>query len=211
MRLLITAALLIGAAQTVFAAPADVQKTPVEGSYSLAPQFGITSFTIGGSGMSSRSGMVVGAEFYIPLPFENMRFETGLNFMEMGAKNDYWLASTEYEISALTVPLLAQWTFSRNEESGRQWSLRGGAILTQTMGAKLKDSSIFGGTETDVKGDVAANDVLLTAGLGWSTKVFDDYRVTIDGSYSQGTVNTIKSNTGKSSGYALATSLVIPL
>lgn len=208
--LLIQAALMICTAQATLAAEKQEMSAKAPG-YELAPQLGFTSFSIAGSGMESRGGAIAGVGVLAPTSVDGLKVETGLNILETGAKSGGFLASAEYQISSLAIPVMAHYTFSNNEEKGRTWYARAGGILTQTMSAKSKVQFWGLEAEDDVKDSVASNDLFLTVGLGGATRVFEDYRWTYDLSYGQGSVDTIKGQSGKSSGLIASTSLVIPL
>lgn len=177
----------------------------------VAPLLGATSFKIENSDLGSRAGGLFGIEVMLPTEVQGLKFNTGLSVLETGAKNDYFFASTEIAITSLAVPALAQWDFYDNQDSGRKVYLRGGLVLTQVVSAKAK-ASLFGeSAESDIKGDLAQNDLMGIVGIGGSVKVFDEMRVSLDAAWAQGTSDTVKAQSGKSSGLLLSTSLIVPL
>ncbi len=203
----------------VFQALAIAQEKPAiqnevfykQESIAIAPVLGATSFNIAGSGMSSRGGGLFGIETILPTGVAGLSFITGFDYVETGAKNENFFASAEYAIGSIMVPAIAQWNFSENKETGRRFYLRGGLALTQVTSAKAKVMFFGEQAEQDIKSSIANNDLLVTAGIGGSIKVFEELRATLDLSWAQGTVNTIKDQEGKSSGLVATTSLVIPL
>ena len=178
---------------------------------SIAPMVGGTGFSISGSGMQSRGGSYFGVETLIPTGVDNLIFMTGLQLMQTGAKNEYFFASEEYEINSLIVPAVAQWTFYENPNTARKFYLRGGVAITQVVGAKARAQALGQVEEKDIKGEIASNDLMAIVGIGGSTKLFDDLRISFDLGWGQGTVNTIKGQSGKSSGLFASTALIVPL
>jgi len=177
---------------------------------SIAPVFGASSFNFSGSGMDSRSGMLAGANVLIPTGVAGLQIETGLNYLEAGAKTQMLFASAETSLGYLAIPVLANWQFYKSS-AGTEFFLKGGAYVNQLMSAKQK-TQIFGTTdETDVKDQVASNDVMLNAGFGGRWTVFSNLQAAVDLNYVKGTMNVSKSAEGKSEGWILGSSLIIPL
>ncbi|MGZ3745534.1 MAG: outer membrane beta-barrel protein [Pseudobdellovibrionaceae bacterium] len=181
-----------------------------EAGLSIVPVVGANSFNFHGSGMDSRSGIHAGADVLIPTSIQGLSFETGLNYLETGAKTEMFFASTEISLGYLAIPLLANWQFYK-ASSGTEWFLKGGTYLTQLMSAKQK-TQVFGNSqETDFKDQMSNNDLMFTAGIGGRWTVFSNLLVAVDFDYAKGMMNTAKNVDGKSEGWILDTSVIIPL
>jgi hypothetical protein len=197
--------LTIAAAVTMF-----FLNTQANAAISIAPILGGNSFKIAGSGMDSRSGSLVGVDVIFSSDTPSITWETGLNYLEAGAKTDMFFASTEYALGYLAIPLIANWNFYKTS-GGSEFFVKGGGYLTQLMSAKQK-TQVFGASqETDIKDLIAKNDIMITAGIGGRWGIYKDILVAVNFDYAKGTVNTVKDNEGKSEGWILASSLVIPL
>lgn len=178
--------------------------------FSIAPQVGMTLFKVMGSGLDSKAGSTAGMDVLIPLGVEGLRLQTGLNYLETGAKTSLLFASAEFDLRYLTLPVLANWTFYQT--SGRtDFYMKGGGIISQVVSAKAK-TTVFGTTdEQDIKDQVNSNDILFTAGLGFTTEVFGDWRAGLDMSYVKGTKDVFKAQEGLAEGYVIGASMIIPL
>lgn len=179
-------------------------------SMAIAPIFGASSFNFSGSGMDSRSGIVAGANVLLPTGISGLKFETGLNYLEAGAKTEMFFASAETSLGYLAIPLLANWQFYKSS-AGTELILKGGAYVTQLMSAKQKVQGFGMSEETDVKDQMSKNDIMLTAGFGGRWTIFSNLQAAVDLNYVKGTMNTAKDVDGKSAGWILGSSVIIPL
>ncbi|WP_413290020.1 outer membrane beta-barrel protein [Bdellovibrio sp. HCB337] len=177
---------------------------------SIVPVLGGNSFNYGGSGMDSRGGTLAGANVYMSTGVEGLQLETGLNYLETGAKTNMLFVSAEKALGYIAIPVLANWQFYKTS-GGTELFLKGGAYITQLMSAKLKMQGFGGSAEEDIKSQISNNDVLVTAGFGGRWTVFSNLQAALDLNYAQGLIKTEKDGTGKSSGLILGTSLIIPL
>ncbi len=177
----------------------------------IQPQLGMTSFNIGGAGLSSKSGSLAGANVLLPTGIHNLRFQSGLGYIQSGAEKNMFFYKFEIEISQLALPLLANWSFYQTER-GTNYFLKGGLVLTQVLSAKTKSSGLFAeNSETDIKDQVSKNDIMYTGGIGAGWKIFDELSVTAEFDYFKGSANTISKQSGTTDGYSLSTSLVFSI
>lgn len=178
---------------------------------SMAPQIGSTSFNVTKSGLSAKSGSLVGAGLVFDSSIDGLAVETGLQYFQAGAEKNFFIAKVEYSMNYLAIPLLANWSFYRGGDSTKLY-LKAGAVATQLLSAEQKTADFTGASaKTNIKDFVAKNDVLLMAGLGGQWKVMDFLNMTLDLSYAKGTTKVIKGENGYSEGLILASSLVFPL
>jgi hypothetical protein len=179
-------------------------------SLAITPQIGTAIFNIENSGLSSKSGMVIGANLIYAPAGSSLQYETGLNYIQAGAKTDMFFASTEVNLNYVAIPLTANWVFYKNEKKTSVY-LKGGGILTQLVSAKQTTNFFGSSEETDIKDQVNQNDLMMNAGLGGRWVVVDDFQVGLEGSYAKGLTDVMKNAAGKSEGYLVTTSLTIML
>ncbi len=186
------------------------QTTLAASDWTLAPTVGANSFKLSGSELDSRSGILAGAQILYATGIQGLKLETGINYLEAGAKTDAFFASAEIALGYVAIPVIANWAFYQTS-GGTELYAKAGAYVSYLMSAKQK-TQVFGATdETDIKETMNSTDVLATVGFGGRWKVFGDMQVSADVNYAKGMMNVVKAGDGKSEGFIIATSLMIPL
>lgn len=170
-------------------------------SMTISPVIGLTSMSIKGSDISgSRSGSQLGAHLNFDVGVANMLLETGLLYMQAGAKNDAILASTEYELDYLALPIGVQYNLSGDAKS--YWYLRGGATLAYLMSAKSK-TTLLGSTTGggDIKDQTNSFDLMPYVGIGSMWEVGSGGKLGLDFNYTRGLLKVFKDQASNNDGF----------
>lgn len=174
------------------------------GSWTLMPQLGVTSFSIKGSDISgSRSGGQIGALVDYQSDTPELQWETGLQYTQAGAKDDAILASVEYELNYLTVPLGVRYRLSGEEAGLSHWYARAGVTLGYLMSAKSKAQVLGFGAEEDIKSQTNTMDVLPYVGVGTTWAMAADQFLGFDFNYTRGLTKVFKDQASTNEGWII--------
>lgn len=180
----------------------------------IAPHLGASSFTLKGSDMTgNKSGMTVGANVYKSTPIESLDMETGLLYMQAGAKQDYGsglftLGSIEYDLDYLAIPLGVKWTAAHFGNQGNNLYLKGGAMFAYLTSAKAKASFLGSSAEEDLKDHTNKTDWLGYAGVGYTYNLSFNMPLLVELNYLKGTQNVLDGmDANKNEGFVLAVQL----
>lgn len=185
---LLTICLLLGSAQILFAQGKIQANDESSRLYTIAPMISFSQSSLRGSDISgTQSGYDLGVIMSTPMSSQ-VSLEAGLLYTKAGAKNDYLLLSTEYDLRYLKVPVGAQYAFG---ESG--WYTRGGAYLAVLTSAERK-SQFFLVDEPaqDIKGDTETVDFGAYVGAGYSHDFGSSYKLNIELTYARGFSRVLK-------------------
>ncbi len=172
----------------------------------LVPSLGYSYFNIQGAtaDYKAKGGNSAGILVQMPMTDSAIELESGLEYLETGAKQtfDFGFLSIDaatLSIGQLAVPLRAKYIFNPTG-AGTHWYGRAGLTPTYVMSAK---SDVMG-QSADVKSDVNSFGVLTQAGIGaeWSNDMIPG-RITMDLTYSYGLTKVFKIADGKASGFQL--------
>lgn len=168
----------------------------------ISPVLGATSMSLKGSDISgSRGGLQAGAIVNFESSIADLHYETGLLYSQAGAKDDALLASVEYELNYLAVPLGVQYRLSGEDRSF--WAARGGLTLAALMSAKAK-SQVFGsGSETDIKDQTNTFDMLPYIGIVKSWSIGESQRLALDFTYTRGLMKVFKDQSSNTEGWTI--------
>ena len=186
------------------------QLSQAASDWTLAPTLGASSFKLSGTELDSRGGILAGAQILYNTGVQGLKVETGINYLEAGAKTDALFASAEIALGYIAIPILANWTFY-NTSGGTQLYTKGGAIVNYLVSAKQKAEFLGASEEQDIKDQMNSLDVMATVGFGGRWSIFSDMLLAVDVSYAKGMMTVAKDTDGKSEGFILGTSLMIPL
>lgn len=185
-----------------------------ESTVAVAPTIGATSFSlIGDGGMGAKSGISIGAMSYWNIGVEKLDLEAGLQYMQMGGKDDYILAKIETNLDYLAAPIGVRYrAFSYGEQDKNFFFLRGGLAPTLLLSAKVKTDSIFGGgQEDDIKSQLNTMDVLAYAGVGGTYSLLPGQEILYDLSYMRGLQKVFKDADNHSEGFVASVSYSLAL
>lgn len=198
------------------AATAGESVAQINPQMKVIPSLGYTYFNIQGSkdDYKSKSGNSAAVLVQMPLSDYGINFESGLEYLETGAKLTYDFGILSLDVASLkmaqlAIPLRASYTLNPSS-TGTQYYVKGGMTPTYLVQAKLEDN--INGVSTDVKSEM--NDLGLLAQIGfgadWGHEVLNG-RVHLDLSYNYGLTKIFKSTDGKSAGFHLQAGYAIAL
>ena len=202
------------------AAPSSSTSASKFNSMKIVPSLGYTYFNIQGAALdpsvtnSSKGGSSAGVLVQLPMMGKSLELETGLEYLETGAKQSADLFSifsitlSETEINHIAIPVRAKYNFNPSSE-GTQWY--GKAGLTPTFVMTAKNTSL-GSEVIDIKSDVNPFGVLTQAGIvaDWALGLAGG-RVSVDFSYNYGLTKVFKDAGGTSTGYLLQAGYIFSL
>lgn len=170
--------------------------------YTVSPLIGSTNMSIKGSDISgSTAGAQLGVLANMTAENPDLQYETGLLYTQAGAKNDALIASTEYQLEYLAIPVGVQYRLSGEERS--YWYARGGLTLAALMSAKSKSTFLGISSETDIKDQVNSFDILPYIGIGSMWAIGESHRLGLDLNYTRGLMKVFKDTSSNSEGLAI--------
>lgn len=193
------------ATEQITAGPANKMK--------LVPSLGYTYFNIQGGSQKYESKGGNSAAVLVQMPVQtDLEFETGLEYIETGAKQSASLGLFSFDTTTVTVtnlalPLRLKYAFNSPHSEGTHWYGKAGLTPAYVMTAKVESM----GSSEDIKSDLNSINFLTQAGIGADWQVAMGGRVNLDLSYNYGLNKVSKSDDGHSVGYQLQAGYSIEL
>lgn len=185
------------ATESVSSAPSERMK--------IVPSLGYSYFNITGTSADykSKSGNSAAVLLQIPMNPE-LEVESGLEYIETGAKQSIDLGFLSYDtakldVKQLAIPVRAKYNFNPTA-TGTHYYAKAGLIPTYLMSAKLE---VFGDSR-DAKSSMNDLGLLTQAGFGadWGLEAMAG-RIAFDFTYSYGLTKVFKDFDGRSTGFQL--------
>lgn len=179
----------------------------------IVPSLGYSYFNItGGAGdYKSKSGSSAAILAQMPMG-ANLEIESGLEYLETGAKQtlDFGFLSLDtakLEVKQLAIPIRAKYNFNP-DAPGTRYFAKAGLTPTYLLSAKVEGL----GESTDVKSSMNDIGFLSQAGVGadWGLEAIAG-RISFDFTYSYGLTKVFKDEDGRSTGFQLQLGYVYAL
>lgn len=195
---------IIASAQFATAASSDMSASNSE-RLKIVPSLGYSYFNISGSSSDFKSKSGSSAAVLVQMPMtSNLEVESGLEYLETGAKQslDFGFLSldtAQLEVKQLAVPVRAKYIFNPASQ-GTHYFGKAGLTPTYVIGAKMNAL----GQSSDVKSTLNDLGLLTQAGLGadWGLDSITG-RISFDFTYSYGLTKVFKDADGRSTGFQL--------
>ncbi len=215
VKVLVLATCLAAAPHFAFAETnQSVSAKPTE-QLKIVPSLGYSYFNIQGADADykSKGGNSAAVLVQMPMAGGQVELESGLEYLETGAKQTVDFAGLSFEVSSLefkqiAIPLRAKYIFNPASE-GTHWFGKAGVTPTYVVGAKSSD--IFGAS-SDIKSEMTELGVLTQAGIGadWGIEAVAG-RVSLDLTYNYGLTKVFKNADGRATGYIVQAGYAISL
>lgn len=179
----------------------------------IVPSLGYSYFNISGSSFDfkSKSGNSVAVLAQMPMG-ANLEIESGLEYIETGAKKTFDIGflsvdTAKFDVKQLAIPIRAKYNFNP-DSTGTHYFAKAGLTPTYLLSAKLE----VPGETSDVKSSMNDIGFLSQAGLGadWGLESIAG-RVSFDFTYSYGLTKVFKDEDGRSTGFQLQLGYVYAL
>jgi hypothetical protein len=211
MKQTITTVLFALACTQAFAAEQSVMNTNEK--LKLVPSLGYTYFNIQGGDTAYESKGGSSAAVLIQMPMNaDLELESGLEYIETGAKQSVSFGIFSFDTSNITIknlaiPLRAKYSFNTTQAEGTHWYGKAGLTPTYVMAAELESM----GTTQDIKSELNSFNILTQAGVGADWQVTMGGRVNVDFSYNYGLNKVSKNDNGRAAGFQLQAGYSIEL
>ena len=200
-------ACLCAGPQFAVAAAANESVTPAYVDHlKIVPSLGYTYFNVQGSPTDYKSKVGSSAAVLVQMPLMDgqMEIESGLEYMETGAKqtlfgSGFFTIDATLDIKQVAIPIRAKYIFNP-ATSGTHYYGKAGITPTYVTSAKVDALGATG----DVKSQLNDIGALTQAGLGadWGLDSITG-RVSLDLTYSYGLTKVFKDSDGRATGYQL--------
>lgn len=207
VKVLVLAACLSAIPQLAVAATNESIGSSHTEQLKIVPTLGYSYFNIQGSAQDykSKGGNSLAVLAQMPLMGGQMEVESGLEYLETGAKQTvdfgfFSLDAVTINIKQLAVPLRAKYVINPTAE-GTRWYGKAGLTPTFVMAAK---ADVAGGDSTDIKSELNSIGLLTQAGFGadWGVAAVAG-RVSLDFTYSYGLTKVFKNEDGRATGFQI--------
>ncbi len=207
-------AYVAAAPQAIAATKNESVTAPTAQQLKIVPSLGYTYFNIQGSpaDFKSKGGSSAAVLVQMPMMEGQMELESGVEYLETGARRsvDFGVLSfttSETTVGQLAVPLRAKYIINPTAQ-GTRWYGKAGLTPTFLMSAKTNDL----GVTVDEKSNMNGIGVFTQAGFGadWAHDLIPG-RVSMDFTYSYGLTKVFKNEDGRAAGFQLQAGYVISL